>query len=36
MDLKRNKLAQSEGITLPDETIIKAVEESDRYKYLGG
>ena len=33
--LKRDRLAQSEGIRLPDETKIRAMRESEEYKYLG-
>ena len=33
--LKRVKLAQTEGITLPEGTTIKAMEESEGYKYPG-
>ena len=33
--LKRGKLTQSEGITLPGENTIKAMGESEGYKYLG-
>ena len=33
--IKRGKLAQTEGITLPDDTTIRAMEESEGYKYLG-
>ena len=32
--LKRGKLAQTEGVTLYD-TIIRAMEEGEGYKYLG-
>ena len=32
--IKRGKLAQTEGITLPDDTTIRAMEESEGYKYL--
>ena len=32
---KRGKLEQSEGITLPDETTIRAMKEGDGYKLLG-
>ena len=33
--LKRGKLAQTEGVTLLDDTIIRAMEEGEGYKYLG-
>ena len=33
--LKRGRLAQSEGITLPGENTIKAMGENEGYKYLG-
>ena len=33
--LKRGRLAQSEGIRLPDETTIRAMREIEGYKYLG-
>ena len=33
--LKRGRLAQSEGIRLPDETTIRAMREREGYKYLG-
>ena len=33
--LKRGKLAQLEGITLPDKTTIRAMGRNDGYKYLG-
>ena len=33
--LKRGRLAQSEGIRLPDETTMRAMRESEGYKYLG-
>ena len=33
--LKPGRLAQSEGIRLPDETTIRATRESEGYKYLG-
>ena len=33
--LKRSRLAQSEGIRLPDETTIRAMRGSKGYKYLG-
>ena len=33
--MKRGRLAQSEGIRLPDETTIRAMTEGERYKYLG-
>ena len=32
--LKRSKLVQSEGITLPDDSTIRAIEECEGYKYL--
>ena len=35
MVIKRGQLAQTEGITLPDDTTIRAMEESEGYKYLG-
>ena len=34
--MKRGRLAQSEGIRLPDETTIRAMREGEGYKYLGG
>ena len=33
--LRRGRLAQSEGIRLPDETTIRAIREIEGYKYLG-
>ena len=33
--LKRCRLAQSEGIRLPDETTIRAMRKREGYKYLG-
>ena len=35
ISMKFGKLAQTEGITLPDDTTIRAMEESEGYKYLG-
>ena len=35
MVLKRGRLGHSEGITLPDKTTIRAIKESEGYKYLG-
>lgn len=33
--LKRDKITQSEGITLPDDTNIRLLKEGEGYKYLG-
>ena len=33
--LKRGNITKSDGIVLPDDTIIKAMNEGDSYKYLG-
>ena len=33
--LKRGKVTQSEGITLPDDTKIRSLKEGEGYKYLG-
>ena len=33
--LKRGNIIKSDGIALPDDTVIKAMNEGDSYKYLG-
>ena len=33
--LKRGNIIKSDGIVLPDDTVIKAMNEVDSYKYLG-
>ena len=33
--IKRGKITQSEGITLPDDTNIRSLKEGEGYKYLG-
>ena len=33
--IKRGKMTQSEGITLPDDTNIRSLKEGEGYKYLG-
>ena len=33
--LKRGNIIKSDGIVLPDDTVIKAMNEGDSYKYLG-
>ena len=35
MVIRRGKLARSDDITLPDESVIKGLAEGDAYKYLG-
>lgn len=34
LKIKRGKVTQSEGITLPDYTIIRSFKEGQEYKYL--
>ena len=33
--LKRGNIIKSDGIVLPDDTVIKAMNEGDSYKYMG-
>ena len=33
--IKKGKMTQSEGITLPDDTNIRSLKEGEGYKYLG-
>ena len=35
LELKRGNIIKSDGIVLPDDTVIKAMNEGDSYKYLG-
>ena len=35
LTMKKGKMPNSNGITLPNKTTIKGLEEGDNYKYLG-
>ena len=35
LTMKKGKMANSDGIALPNKTTMKGLKEGDRYKYLG-